>query len=288
MSVSISVDNREGQILFLLEDDDFKKLIVTANLDIGDIIYSIDKIPYVIIERKTVSDLSASIKDGRYKEQKYRLLKEQKKGCRIIYLIEGDIWAKPKYKPETLYSVIINSMIRDGIFVYISKNIGDTISFMKKINVQMNKIKNDLIKPNYMSVGILNDTSHSDTSRSDTSRSDTSRSDTSHSDTSRSDTSCSDADEYAQLIKISKKSNFTPRVCYICQLAQIPRISQTIAISIVNKYPTMNDLILAYNKLEKDSDKEQLLSELKYNNRRIGKITSRNIYYFLFNINDKN
>jgi crossover junction endonuclease MUS81 len=40
-----------------------------------------------IVERKTSDDLAASIRDGRYDEQKYRL-----KNCginNVIYLIEG-------------------------------------------------------------------------------------------------------------------------------------------------------------------------------------------------------
>ena len=40
-----------------------------------------------IVERKTADDLAASIMDGRYEEQKYRL-----KGCglnNVIYLVEG-------------------------------------------------------------------------------------------------------------------------------------------------------------------------------------------------------
>ena len=39
------------------------------NLDLGDMIYKLDGNILVIIERKTVEDLSKSLKDGRYKEQ---------------------------------------------------------------------------------------------------------------------------------------------------------------------------------------------------------------------------
>ncbi len=36
------------------------------NLHIGDIIIEIDNKPFIIIERKQISDLLASLKDGRY------------------------------------------------------------------------------------------------------------------------------------------------------------------------------------------------------------------------------
>ena len=43
------------------------------NLLVGDINYEIDNKLVLIIERKTVNDLSQSIKDGRYREQKARI-----------------------------------------------------------------------------------------------------------------------------------------------------------------------------------------------------------------------
>ena len=49
--------------------------IIYKNLDLGDIIIEYNDIPLIIIERKTIPDLLASIKDGRYKEQKKRIRK---------------------------------------------------------------------------------------------------------------------------------------------------------------------------------------------------------------------
>ena len=42
-----------------------------------------------VAERKTASDLSSSLKDGRYREQKYRLARAQLSG--IVYLVEGSL-----------------------------------------------------------------------------------------------------------------------------------------------------------------------------------------------------
>lgn len=49
--------------------------------------YYTDYVLDFIVERKTADDLAASIMDGRYEEQKFRL-----KGCginNVIYLVEG-------------------------------------------------------------------------------------------------------------------------------------------------------------------------------------------------------
>ncbi len=51
-----------------------------------------------MIERKTVDDLMASIKDGRHREQKIRLLKKQKDSVHIYYLIEGSLLYHKKRK----------------------------------------------------------------------------------------------------------------------------------------------------------------------------------------------
>lgn len=57
------------------------------NLPVGDIeIREGDDIPLAIIERKTVADLMASIKDGRYKEQSTRL---QAVTAQVWWIIEG-------------------------------------------------------------------------------------------------------------------------------------------------------------------------------------------------------
>jgi len=92
----IVVDHREHRIYEKLESlhtleskPDIK--IEKAVLPLGDfIIRSDDGIDRILIERKTLADLVASIKDGRYEEQSHRL--KNASGIpshNIIYLIEG-------------------------------------------------------------------------------------------------------------------------------------------------------------------------------------------------------
>ncbi len=74
----IKVDTREPDLLQQLNHitssmPSFKNLVVKfETLPIGDIIICDDKEEKIIIERKSISDLLASIKDGRYEEQSYR------------------------------------------------------------------------------------------------------------------------------------------------------------------------------------------------------------------------
>ena len=67
----IKVDNREKKLIPLInalnEDFNYNFEIKIEVLDLGDIIICDDKgSEKLIIERKTLSDLASSIKDGRY------------------------------------------------------------------------------------------------------------------------------------------------------------------------------------------------------------------------------
>ncbi len=76
----------------LSKQGDGKHSIKKEQLAIGDIILEDDKGEVIIIfERKTLYDLAASIRDGRYNEQSFRLDKENIHNHNILYIIEGDI-----------------------------------------------------------------------------------------------------------------------------------------------------------------------------------------------------
>jgi ERCC4-type nuclease len=89
----IKIDIRETDLLqqinqHIINIPVFKSIIVKSEtLPIGDIIISDGNEDKIIIERKSVSDLLASIKDGRYEEQSYRLNGLTQHNHNIIYLI---------------------------------------------------------------------------------------------------------------------------------------------------------------------------------------------------------
>ncbi len=90
MSYFIKIDNREQAFATFMTNDGYA--FDLEPLDVGDIQFvdKVSKIPFIIIERKTYADLEASIKDGRYKEQKERMLKAYPYKVRKILLLEGD------------------------------------------------------------------------------------------------------------------------------------------------------------------------------------------------------
>jgi ERCC4-type nuclease len=72
---------------------------------------------------------------------------------------------------------------------------------------------------------------------------------------------------------LAKKTGITGRTCYVIQLSQIPGVSITMAKVIADRFKTMRDLIL--NATVKE------LSEIKINNRRLGKIIAARIISYL-------
>ena len=93
--MKIILDDREQQLYHLVNEKneilDLKLTIEKKTLPLGDIVFvDDDGKELLIVERKSLSDLVASIKDGRYDEQSYRLIHSS--GLyrhHIIYLIEG-------------------------------------------------------------------------------------------------------------------------------------------------------------------------------------------------------
>ena len=158
------IDNREKDLIKLLEEKNIE--FKCENLELGDILFEdtndsllndslpIDSITndsllndslevkrteLLIIERKTVNDLMASIKDGRHREQKMRLLKKQEDGIHIYYLIEGNLtYHKSK---DTLYSSILNTMMRDNIKMIFTRNIEETITYLLKFSGKLDFCK---------------------------------------------------------------------------------------------------------------------------------------------------
>jgi len=150
--LKLVIDNRETKIIELYKSN--KKCdIETKNLEIGDFhIYNDDKL-IIIIERKTLKDLGSSIKDGRYKEQKNRLLKSVDINVKRIYIIESNNYYEFGLPEKTLWSVIVNTLLRDHIYIIKTDSIIQTIEYLDTImnnipkyleNVMNEKCENDI------------------------------------------------------------------------------------------------------------------------------------------------
>lgn len=137
----IKVDNREQELLKQIQNlvlfiPAFKQLKVEVDaLPLGDIIISDDNEDKLIIERKCLTDLLASIKDGRYEEQSYRLNGLNHHNHNIYYLIEGDVNKSNRFKDNnieklTLYSAMFSLNYFKGFSVMRTLSMEETAVFI--------------------------------------------------------------------------------------------------------------------------------------------------------------
>ena len=153
-TLELEVDYREKKLIELLNLSNYSRLdkvnITTPNLQVGDIIIkyhhiskSKEEIHYkMIIERKSVSDLISSIKDGRYKEQKLRIkscqtqdLKNNIK-CQFFYLIEGNVNTIKFRKEQSIkgvYGSWISMLFRDDIKMIRTWDLEETSVFIMRL-----------------------------------------------------------------------------------------------------------------------------------------------------------
>jgi len=139
----LKIDNREKDLIPIFQKNNIP--FVNENLEIGDILISDDAgNTLIIIERKKCADLSASIKDGRYKEQKERLLHSLSRNVRKIYLLEGTDLRDFQFSAKTFESVVVNTMIRDQIMIHMTKSAFETVHFIEVILTNLAKYYGDL------------------------------------------------------------------------------------------------------------------------------------------------
>ena len=244
------IDNIEKKIIDELSHRE-NFIFESKVLDVGDIHIcdTSDNILF-IIERKTISDLLSSIKDGRYSEQSLRLSSHKLSNHNIHYLIEGSI---TKYQDENLiYSTMCSLTYFKGFSLLRSNSVKETcdilIAFLKKMKRESEKGK---------------DCYYSNT------------------DNSNTDNSNTDNSDYCSTIKTTKKENITPENILQLMLMQIPRINYKTASAIANKYTNISNLlnIIQNNKTELYNVK--ILNEKTQKTRRINKNAIDNMCNFL-------
>jgi len=137
--MKIFIDVRERALINEIEkDENFNHEIVKKQLDLGDImIYDNNENLKLLIERKSLSDLVCSIKDGRYVEQGIRLNSLNIHNHNIIYLIEGNI---NSHKDNNLiYSAMISLLYHKGFSIWQTNGIISTKEIIKKMASKIEK-----------------------------------------------------------------------------------------------------------------------------------------------------
>jgi len=119
----IIIDNRENAIFPYLSSLPYTK----ENLILGDYLISYKDGKNLCIERKTWKDLWSSILDGRFREQRSRLLEWKNNDNFVIYLIEGQL----EENQDTCRKTVHRLVLVYHFAVWFSENIEDSAKYLK-------------------------------------------------------------------------------------------------------------------------------------------------------------
>lgn len=221
-------------------------------LDLGDILISKDNVDLFILERKTLSDLLASIKDGRYEEQSYRLMHSTPlNNHHIVYIIEGMMsQLHSPIEKKTVYSAIIRLQAFKGFSVIRTNNVNETCDYVLSL---FNKTKKELSNGNEI---WCTDSENKDHTK-----------------------------DYCSVIKKVKKENVTRENISEILLCQIPGVNNVSAKAILKHYEDIYELMTRIR--EDPCCLNSITIESKGKVRKLAKNISQNIVLYLGNLSDE-
>lgn len=249
----IHIDTRENDLLINMNllFKEHSHEIITKQLPLGDIILLDNKEnEKIIFERKSLYDLAASIKDGRYNEQSFRLNEYSCHNHNIIYIIEGDF---DKYNPikgridkKTLYSALITLNYYKGFSVFKTKSMNETCELI--INYA-DKLQKDTTRESFYGGGEKKEIN------------------------------------YSQVLKMQKKNNITVENIGEIMLSNIPSVSNKTAIHIMREFKSIKNLICEMEKNKDCLQNIKIVSE-SGQSRKISSKCVDNIKKYLLNQED--
>ena len=279
----IQIDTREQELLVQIKTlismiPIFKDIkLETQSLPIGDIIIFDDNEEKLIIERKSVSDLMASIKDGRYEEQSYRLNGINHHNHNIIYLVEGDVnknnYFKSRNDNEKLmaYSAMFSLNYYKGFSVFRSFSLEESALIICNMAYKLDKevsnkkafYKNNVNPQPSIETNLEQSEEVEQSEKVD-----------------QSEKIEQSEKDYVSVVKKVKKENITPDNIGEIMLCHIPGISSVTALSIMEQYKDIPNLI---KELETNTDflKDITSTNSKGQTRKINKTSLANIVKFL-------
>ena len=246
--MNLTIDCREKKIIEEIEKIKNKypeyESITTEikQLDLGDFVFSYEENEVLLVERKTISDLIASIKDKRYDEQSLRLSNINIPNHNIVYLLEGPL-SKDHSINKTFISSSLSLNFYKGFSVIRTYNAHETALHLCQFYNKLMKAPNKLGYYNLNSGEVP-------------------------------------IKEYGSIVKKVKKENLTTDNIDAIMLSQIPNVSYNIASVIINKYDTLSNLIKTLES-DKDSLKNLTYSDNTGKSRKVNKTSLENIVNFL-------
>lgn len=283
--MNIILDERENSLFeniktILSQNPSFQNIVLSKKvLPLGDIlISSINDL--LLIERKSVADLLASIKDGRYEEQSHRLIHASGfPKHNIIYVIEGGFsFLKPAEK-KIVYSAITSLSVFKGFSVYHTNTLQETADWIVHM---ADKIGRDLQKGKipYFSVkppDIIDKQNEEDTEDGE--------------NPIKGEIVLENTVEptaYSGMVKKVKRENITPQNIGEILLCQIPGFSSLTAKAVMKKFDgSFPKLISAINNKEAEGSFKNIVLESKnglnveIKGRKISKACISNLFMFL-------
>jgi len=245
------VDAREPksvltQLNALNEQSSNKINIIQKNLTVGDYVFfdEINDKEVLIIERKSLADLESSIKDGRYKEQSFRLNEANVHNHNIIYLLEGAIinYKNANFK-NTLYSTLFSLNYYKGFSVFNVLNQNETIELILAI-------ASKLMRENKPGFYCLNDMQNVNALQNINAL----------------------QPNYSNTLKSTKKSHITKDNIFAIMLKQIPGISNVSALALVTEFKTMENLLTSLKDSNANFETIKLESGRKINKNIIASL----------------
>jgi ERCC4-type nuclease len=269
--MNLKIDVRESELIkkiqyYILNIPAYHNIQLTIeSLPLGDIIINNGKNDngindngkndIIIIERKSINDLAASIKDGRYEEQSYRLNGLEIHNHNIIYLIEGNInhpLFKDRFDKSTIYSAIFSILYYKGFSILRSSDLDETANILCNMITKIVRMKD---KEGFYSLKNTNTNNNHILLEED-------------------------GKEYCKVIKKIKKDNITSENIGEIMLSQIPGISSNTAIAILQKHKSISNLI---KNIQQDDKclKDICIVDKNNKSRKINKTCIENIIKFL-------
>ena len=272
----VRVDTREDAL------NDMVRLNLTGTphttrsepLAVGDVILSSDdgKTDYIVFERKSLADLAASIRDGRYKEQSHRL--QAMPGMHnhnVVYVIEGDFARYnerfSKISKKALYSAMCSLNYYKGFSVVRTMSILETYElihhYADKLSVSPAPYGHyHVVAQNAPNAPNVADANNEADGANEAGGGSTEAS----------------VPSYCSVMKVKqvKCENITPQNIGEIMLCNIPGVSSKTAAAIMKQFPTLRALMDA---LKESND---CLSDIRLEtNRKLSKQCIQNIYNFL-------
>jgi ERCC4-type nuclease len=273
------IDNRERDLIekcgLIISNNPNMVTIETDVLPIGDILMKTDEGKDVLlVERKTLSDLIASIKDGRYEEQSHRLKNASGfDSHNVIYLIEGMFSTlRTPLEKKLVLSAITSLMYFKGFSVYRTSTLQETADFLLHMG---DKIDRNFVKgvlPWYLC------------SRSSLPSNIPTNETPLTSSLEEPSTVTTTTESYSGFVKKVKKENITPENMGEILLCQIPGISSQYAQVILKHFDGFSSLLKKVKEGGSQTDFENITYETKGKKRRIPKTCHEEILKFFANI----